>query len=166
MLVKSGDSAVDLFFGHDEGRRDDKVRDPCLNRDTVSEYLRRDLIHQQRFTGDLVGIRVEWLFCHAILDEVDCPEETFAAYIADTGMAALEFVELFTDIRLKFFRSLYESKTLQLVDRCDRRGERQRVCFVGVAVGEVVILEELCDLLARCAETKRNIGRGDSLRRD
>src|ERR1700722_17284484 len=81
-------------------------------------------------------------------------------------MPALEFFELVTDVWLRPRRSLYESKTLQLVDRCDRRRECQWVRFVGVAVGEVVILEELCDLLARCAETKRNVGRSDSLRGD
>ncbi len=54
-------------------------------------------------------------------------------------------------------------EALHLVDGGDGRGERHGVGLVGVAVGEVVVLEVIGDLAGGGAEAQRDIGRGDAL---
>ena len=49
------------------------------------------------------------------------------------------------------------------MDAGDRGAERDGVGFVGVAVGEEVVLEELGDFFAGGAEAERDVGRGDAL---
>lgn len=46
MLVERGDAPIDLFRCHNQGRCNDEMRDPRLNRDAFGKYLRRNLIDQ------------------------------------------------------------------------------------------------------------------------
>ena len=62
MPVERGDAEVELFFGHDQRRRDDEVADPGLHaRRPRAIILRGDLIDDQRLALDLVAHGVEGL---------------------------------------------------------------------------------------------------------
>ena len=90
VLVEDGDAEVEFFFGDDERWGDDEVRDPGLDRDAVGEHFGGDLIDEERGAGDFVGVGVEGLFGVAVFDEVDGPEEAFAADVADAGVLLFE----------------------------------------------------------------------------
>ncbi len=141
MAVEGVDAAVDLGEGDDEGWGDDEVGDPGLEDDAVGEALGGDLIDEERGAGDLVGVGVEGLFGGAVFDELDGPEEAFAADVADGGVAGFEGLEFLLDVGGELGGALDEVEALHFVDGGDGGGEGHGVGFVGVAVGEVVVLE-------------------------
>ena len=84
----------------------------------------------------------------AVLDELDGQEEAEAAHVADGRMLRLEGLELFAHVGLKLGGALDKLEPLHLFDGGDGGAERDGMRLVGVAVGEVVVLEVVGDLLA------------------
>ena len=54
-----------------------------------AEHFGGDLIDDECFAGDFVGVGVEGFFGGAVFDQVDGPEEAFAADVADAAVSWL-----------------------------------------------------------------------------
>lgn len=65
-LIQHRNPALDLFLLHNQRRPNHKVVNSRLNNHALSQHLSRDLIHQQRLTRNLIGIRVERLLSFAV----------------------------------------------------------------------------------------------------
>ncbi len=78
-------------------------------------------------------------------------------------MLCFEHLQPGFDIGRELGGALDQAKPLHLVDGGDGGGERHGMSFVGVAVGEVVILKVGGDLLVRRAQAERHVGSGDAL---
>jgi hypothetical protein len=83
MLIEAGDSEVELFFRHNQWRRDDEVADPGLLGYAVGHHLRSNLIDHKRLAFHLVAHGVERLLGGAILDDLYSKEEAEAADVSD-----------------------------------------------------------------------------------
>ena len=158
MFVEGGDAGVELGFGDDEGRGDDEVRDPGLEEYSLRHQFGGDLIDDERLAFNLVAHGVEELFGFAVLDDFDGEEEPEAADVADGGMFFFEGFEFLADAGLERGGALDEVEALHLFDGGDGGTEGERVGFVGVAVGEVMLLKVVGDFLSGGAETERNVG--------
>jgi hypothetical protein len=160
--VEGGDGEVDLVLFDDEGRGDDEVADPGLDGDAAFEHVGGDLIDDGGFAVDLVLLGVEGLFGGLVADEFDGPEEAEAADVADAGMFGFEGVEFFAEIEAHGAGAFDEVEALHLVDGGDGGGEGHGVGFVGVAVGEEVVFEEVGDFGGGGAEAEGDVGGGDA----
>ena len=112
MLVERGDAKVDLFFRHDQRRRNHEVAHPGLLRDSIGHHLRGNLIHDKRLAFDLVAHRIEGLLRLPVLHKLNRKEETQSAHIAYRRMLGFKSFELFAHVRLKFRCTLDELESL------------------------------------------------------
>ena len=99
----------------------------------------------------------------AILHDLNRKEEAKSAHVAGGDVFGFEGFELLANIGLELGGALDELEALHFLDGGDCGSESERVGFVSVAVGEVVVFEVVGDLGCGGAEAERYIGRGDAL---
>ena len=158
VFVECGDAGVEFGFGDDEGRGDDEVRDPGLEEYSLSHHFGGDLIDDERLAFDFVAHGVEELLGFAVLDDFDGEEEAEAADVADGWMFCFEGFEFLADVGFEFGGAFDELEALHLFDGGDGGAEGKRVGFVGVAVGEVVLLKVVGNFLGGGAEAEGDVG--------
>jgi len=139
------------------------VADPGLHGDAHTHHFCGDLIDYEGFALDFVAHGVEGLFGGAVLDDFDAPEESHAADVADGGVFGLEGFEFGLDVGGEVGGALDEVEALHFLNGGNGGAEGHGMGLVGMAVGEVVFLEVVGDLLGSGAEAEGDVGGGDAL---